>query len=217
VAAYSKRRGERVICIDRNWHILFTEDLHCSMEDMESGTRVLATARNIERKPGDGIIDLGDVRFITPLLVRLTARDSIMLTDSHIVEASRVLREGWSAPERDFAWSLGQISRLEFQVNPPRAFRLALDMTAFVPFAHSAQEVEVRAGGHVVGQFEFSARANQGERELNVPAEAISSEGRVALVLSVRNPVSPASLGVSPDPRPLGVALRSIRVQPPGS
>jgi hypothetical protein len=214
MVALAKRNGERGICVNQNWHVLFTADFKCSELDLQKGGRYVATRFQPERQAGDGVVDVGGVRFIPYAPVRLEEPHATHLTQGNPEwwKISQLLVSGWSQPELDFTWTVGPSARVVFSVARPEAFRLALELMAFLPHEDSRQQLEIHANGRPVGQFEFSRVHNRGERVIQVPAEAVPADGVVVLDLSISNPISPEAAGVSKDSRPLGVALTSLRL-----
>ena len=205
------RRGERVACIREAWQTLFTQRLRCTEEDVRAGTRMRVTAHPFVPSDSDGIVAIGDLRFIS-LEPRVSATGStVRLTGEDPIEARRYLRAGFSL-ERNFTWSIGPSLLLDLALPSEKGIRLEFDVGAFIAAGSSEQSALVLINGRQVGTFEFSAARNNALRAVDIPAGLVGADGLARIELRLRAPKSPASIGLSDDPRPLGVQLRSVRV-----
>jgi hypothetical protein len=136
--------------------------------------------------------------------------------------SERVLGEGWSALEANGVWTEGATASLVLKPTPPSPgdVELVLAVDPFVIPSHPELKVEISARGVPLGADVF--RHRRGARLLGklrrplrvvVPAAAIDESGRAVIELRLRDPVSPADLGLSDDSRRLGLRLRSLAVQ----
>ena len=128
-------------------------------------------------------------------------------------EASEQYRgAGWSITETDYAWTDGPSATLQLPTSAdpgPLTFAIrAYGLTQ--PPALLAQRVEVLANGTKVGEWEVGP--TPAEYSVRIPAEL--TNGREVLMIELRLPQarSPASLGVNPDGRTLGICCYSIRL-----
>jgi hypothetical protein len=122
-----------------------------------------------------------------------------------------LLVSGYSLPERWGVWSDGNEARLllAFAESAPRTLRLVWRLH---PFLHGEAQPRVR-GTLRIGErrpvaldladeyVEIVTRVDRGERRL------------MTAVFTIEDPVSPESLGVSRDPRRLGIGLVEIRAE----
>lgn len=119
-----------------------------------------------------------------------------------------LLGKGWHEVERDLVWSAGRQSTLEVPV-PPSSRTITFSLGAFVPHG-VRQTVDVKIDGVSVGTLSFDA-AN-GRATVSWPISGLPS-GTVRVEFNVGNPLAPNAVGVSEDPRELGIAIHSLRVQ----
>jgi hypothetical protein len=214
MASREARAGRRPLCVNANWHILFTRRLQCTDADRAAGTRFVVTARPNALAGAEGGFEHSRVAFVPAGAPRLEPGVPLMFTEANGALAGSSLGEGWSAPEREFTWSTGPSSSLAVRVPGRGPFRLALEIGAFVPKAEHTQRVDVIVRGEPVARLDFSAERNFATRTIEVPAAGTGGGATVAIEFRVAEPRSPQSVGYSPDPRPLGVMLRSITLLP---
>ena len=121
--------------------------------------------------------------------------------------------QGWSFDEQWGTWSDGAEASL--QLNLGRAYRSALDVSfrgqAFVTKEHPDQSVEVFANGTPVADWMFHNGESSTERKARIPADVTGSD-TLKLTFKIKNPRSPASIGVSADTRALGILLEKLRI-----
>jgi hypothetical protein len=136
--------------------------------------------------------------------------------------SERLLGEGWSVLEANGVWTDGATASIVLKPTPPSpgAVELILAVDPFVMPSHPELEVEISAHGVPLGAHVF--RHRRGARLLGklrrplrvvVPATARDESGRAVVELHLRDPASPADLGLSDDSRRLGLRLRSLAVQ----
>jgi len=121
---------------------------------------------------------------------------------------------GWWTPEGSRTWTAGRTASLQVRVLPGLdyivSFRVLMGVTAevlkTVTLTVNGQPVALDAARDEAGATVFRGR---------VPAAVAScADGRLRLALGVADVFSPKSLGVSDDPRPLGILLDRLRVEP---
>ena len=124
-----------------------------------------------------------------------------------------ILDRGWS-PEPWGAWSDGYVADLLFRT-VPGAVTLSLKGSGFVPPSPTINAV----GIHVNGGFISAAHLTSAEQEfrIEVPAAANPVGLMHVVVQFFPLPRSPRELGMSDDPRHLGIALKAVRVEPPSA
>ena len=130
---------------------------------------------------------------------------------------------GWSAPELDgvpYLWSAAPVATLSFRAQPvPEGSTVHATLDCFpflVPGKLRAQRLEASLDGLKLGQWRRDAAE---PIDLAIPAALWNARPDAVLALRFLDAASPASLGVSGDPRPLAFGFRRItfRVDPVSS
>ena len=127
------------------------------------------------------------------------------------------LGPGWHPAEDWGVWSAGSRAWLIVPWPDKLTGRLTFELqaTAFLhEEKHPNQTIWIRCGRVEVAKMEFAA--HEPSKRINFvvnPAEC-RNRGAFTLEFDIANPVSPASLGLGPDGRPLGIALQSITITP---
>jgi sulfatase-like protein len=144
----------------------------------------------------------------------MPAPTGALLTAGQGGTAAPYLGEGWSAPELGFTWSDGPDATLEIPVTRPSgsALRLSMALSPYTGPGVDRQVVEVTANGSSVGSWALS---QPDQISVHLAPELVGRYLR--LVLHLPNARSPRQLGRSSDPRRLGVALSSLRLDLAGS
>jgi hypothetical protein len=120
-------------------------------------------------------------------------------------DAERFRGEGWSNAEPAFTWALGPWSRLHMKIrwnNRPLGLRMrlaGLHHPPGLPF----QTVEVAANDVVVATWQVAKIA---DFTAVIPPAVLARKRALNLELRLPNATSPQALGLSADPRPLGVS-----------
>jgi len=127
------------------------------------------------------------------------------------------LASGWGAPEEWGVWSVGTSAhlRIALGVVGEGAIKLGLGILPFVPQGAGELVVEVWIDGHVedvwrFGQRDYTAGGVRRRIPLLDAQAPRSPDGHVDVRFVVRNPRSPASLGINADARLLGFGLTSL-------
>jgi Uncharacterised nucleotidyltransferase len=155
--------------------------------------------------------------FLRSLLVRKPCRYRLgsqfqLGEDSQDVGA---LLGAWGASEPSGRWTTGPLTGLLLDVGEPVASSLELEFDA-IPFLAPSQQkltVEVMVGGRRVQtvRYEGDGPAPSASRVL-LPSAAMD-DGEILLGWQIREPRSPRSLGVSDDPRLLGLFIRNVTIR----
>lgn len=122
------------------------------------------------------------------------------------------LIRGWSTPEDVGRWTDGDSAALAVKVAPGSGASLVADLSLFVGAPGHRQRVTV----YVDGRRQTTLRAGDDTlglvpRELRVSVPP-SDDGTALIAFRIGAPRSPASMGLSPDARRLGLLLRSLRL-----
>ncbi len=139
-----------------------------------------------------------------------------MIVLSHLTFGARGnahdgLRGGWSAPEPAFTWAIGKQCSIEIPCRR-RSGRLALEMDV-APFIHlpqiPQQRLAVFAGTARLGA---TIMRSASTLSFDVPEHILGEADTFVVTLCYPDGVSPASLGLSEDPRRLALMVRSMRL-----
>lgn len=124
------------------------------------------------------------------------------------------LGTGWSAPEAWGAWTEGATAALVLELETPVTGDLwiTLQAHAFTPMVRPRCRVMASVLGHLLAEIEFEPSMTDHAWSFRCP-RALAAAGRVLKIhLDLPDAMSPSELGLSPDPRLLGLALHSLRV-----
>jgi hypothetical protein len=208
VQAFGKRRGGPPFCIATNWHVLFTPEARCASKQIRAGTRFLVTKvdanDNSGLSPSVNVADIALYPSDPPLLSRGA---DISVTKNRFLFRF-ILGDGWSAVDSEFVWSVGKRASVILGL-PVDAKLLKMDLAAFVP-GDKAQRIEVEVDGRLIKPLVFTSMENRRLATLDLPES--NSEFR-SITLHIKQPISPLEVGLSHDPRSLGVALYGLRVE----
>jgi hypothetical protein len=124
----------------------------------------------------------------------------------------KALRTGWSLPEDWGTWSERPAVSLRVRLPAEAAAVSALDaiVTTFLGKSGNPQVVEVSVDDHPVTTWTLTQR-EQSSHRIPLPAESARNGDTVTISFRIPTARSPASEGVSSDPRELGFGLISIR------
>jgi hypothetical protein len=126
-----------------------------------------------------------------------------------------LLARGWSPPDREFAWSVAAdpvvVVRPDLAAGVAGA--LVLGLVPFVHGAHPSITVEARVDGRRAATWRYDHEGGW-PAERRLPIAGRSDGAAVEVMLVVRRPASPFSLGLSTDRRRLGVGLVSVALVP---
>ena len=209
--AYAKRRGVDLLCVDRNWHILFTEAAKCTPQQIRDDKRFAVSTSSplLETDSVSSFNSLGLLfysydRPLLPVPSNFTiARDTFLFRYS-------LLGKGWSSFDGEFVWSDGKEAELLLRVPAKKAKLIHLDLVAYLPRGDSVQHVEVQSKGATLANFDFGPTANKGIRSFAIPER---TDELIDLKLLISNPVSPLEEKLSVDSRKLGVGLFGISIE----
>ena len=120
-------------------------------------------------------------------------------------DSERFRVSGWSTTEKEITWTEGPSAVLEFTGIPSsRSLRLNATLAALVaPPQLPAQPVEVYANGKKIADWEVDGKA---EFTALVPSRTDRDGDSVRIEFRIPKSVSPKQLGLSDDPRVLGVS-----------
>ena len=118
---------------------------------------------------------------------------------------------GWSVPENWGVWSLDKKASLTLPLPAQAPTKLIIDAQAFIGGSQNSQDVEILING--VPQVKVTLNKRFGnEIEVPLSASALNSE-KLKLDFLFPTAVSPKSLGIGIDERPLGIGLEALRYE----
>lgn len=122
---------------------------------------------------------------------------------------------GWSIPDEGGVWSDDPVALLLMRT--PASLggnaQLRLRADAYLAEARPTQDVAVRVNGAAVADLHFDRDHREQEFVIPLPPEALRRHPDHLLVsLTMGEDASPAELGMSPDPRHLGLLLKGLRL-----
>jgi hypothetical protein len=123
---------------------------------------------------------------------------------------------GWSEADQQGAWSDGDVSfiLLPLFIVPKNDLELLLDGHAFIVDKHPSQEVCVLVNGHHLATLKYDQQFNGGVRVVKIPRSLVlEKKGQLLIKFEFNNPKSPSELGLSNDPRRLGLCIKSLALR----
>ena len=125
-----------------------------------------------------------------------------------------VLTEGWSSPEGWGVWGVGDQHRIEISSDAQVSSLLWLDLEveAFVPASANERSFDIVVYGNPVATWSFSASENRRMSSISFRNRL----GQIGIAIRPHFVISPRDSDLSAsDDRPLGLALRRIRLRQP--
>jgi hypothetical protein len=126
-------------------------------------------------------------------------------------------QRGWGDAEPWGTWTIAPEATLRPFLIPDIAANSDLlfeaTVRAFIPKPGGVQHVTVRANGIVVATWILTDTKPLHEVSARIPKTALAAGARLVLSFDISNPVSPASTGLSPDTRELGMGLIELRLK----
>jgi arabinofuranosyltransferase len=125
--------------------------------------------------------------------------------------------KGWSRPEEWGTWSVGPRANMvpiPIQREAENSdFLLEAKVRAFVPKPGQAQNITVRANGVTVANWTLSGTEPEHDVTARISNAVMVGHSALALSFDISNPASPASVGLSPDTRELGMGLIALKLK----
>lgn len=204
--AYSERQGVKIFCVGKNWHISFTKKYRCNAEENRLGKHLIVTGYNnyADQKPEFSSVGVSFYNYNTPDIAN---RGDLTILHSAAEFNQYFLVSGWSTVEKEIVWSDGKEQHLFFKITPGSVGTVKLDLEAFLPRSDSTQSVSFYINGQPVPVAKFNHQANRQQ----VPIPVTGNDQVQDIKLVIERPISPKNLGLSSDPRKLGVSLFGIR------
>jgi glycosyltransferase involved in cell wall biosynthesis len=119
---------------------------------------------------------------------------------------------GWSEPESWGVWTAAKKAKLRLRTRPDAgAIRLDIAFRPFLHRAHPRLDLAFWVDEEELAGLECRNAQSQ-VFSLVIPSERVSVEGSFDLEFDILDPRSPAELGVSADPRMLGIGLEWLMI-----
>jgi hypothetical protein len=132
-------------------------------------------------------------------------------TDNHVS-----LSQGWSLPEPWGTWSTGEVSSFQFQAKfeSNSEYLVILNTSGFVTPANPKMVVGVYFNNIFAKNLIFNPESQQREDTFNLTSMGVvlSGDETINVSFKIDNPKSPQELGLSRDPRKLGLGLISFKI-----
>ncbi len=207
--AIAKRRHENLFCLNKNWHILFTETARCNPDEVRANPRFTVRVERGSRNQPVAFEAL-DIVFSPYRLPDITDAGNLTVLASATAFNDYFLASGWSPPEGEHVWSGDSESHLAFRVRPGFSGTVTLDCGAFLVPGHTKVTGKSYVNDLPTGSFAFTS--DRPRQTLSLPIQA--GDGFVDVKIVVDNPTSPRLMHVGDDPRILGISLFGLEVKP---
>lgn len=123
--------------------------------------------------------------------------------------SDRFLGYGWSGVEPTFRWTDGADATFGFRMAERKLVAVTLRLSPFVTKDHDRQRLKVSANGELVAEFVLRDQLFSEVRFL-IPSSVLRDVNVVEL--RIPDAISPKEMGVSSDPRNLGVAVEFLEI-----
>jgi sulfatase maturation enzyme AslB (radical SAM superfamily) len=161
--------------------------------------------------------------YIPPPPPALTAMPLLYLDMTETGDALDYSNDGWSEPEEWGRWTLGKESTLKVSLPTYSSpgVKMVTTFKALLSPEGPDQSVTVLANGQPVAEWSLCHGDDSGQtqRTVFIPEHLLNEKDTLQVSFGVSTPMSPRSLGISEDPRDLGLAVSNIRFlqarQPP--
>jgi hypothetical protein len=121
------------------------------------------------------------------------------------------LDSGWSVPENWGVWSQDKKASITLPLPAQTPKKLIIDAQAFIGGSQTSQDVEILVNGVPQAKATLNKRFGN-EIDVLLPASVLNSE-KLKLDFLFQSAVSPKSLGIGIDERPLGIGLEALRYE----
>ncbi|GEM_PF-2176794 len=168
----------------------------------------------IANPDGGPVLWVKDRQQFLDYLERLIINIGKLISFAKTENTYQYLSMGWSAPEPWGTWSDGDAAMIVMKLasEPAQDLVLALDGHAFVTAKHPHQEIDLKVNGHPLGTIHYDFPSSDEIRTVPIP-KAFIADRLVKLEFGFKDAISPKELGLSQDPRRLGLGLVSLVLQ----
>jgi hypothetical protein len=123
---------------------------------------------------------------------------------------------GWSSPESWGTWTDGSNSIVTLKLSdiPKRDMSLSIEGMAYLTDKHPVQDIEVLVNQRPVETLRYTSSGVTDTRVVTIPQSFIQKKKRLLTIeFKIKDPKSPAELGLSTDFRRLGLGLVSLQLR----
>ncbi|MEH2483577.1 hypothetical protein V1282_006934 [Nitrobacteraceae bacterium AZCC 2146] len=122
---------------------------------------------------------------------------------------------GWYAAEPHGTWTVGPVAVLTLPLAQPAPgpLRVTMEVTPFLLPQLPSRTVHVKVAGAEVATWTFQLGEGYQARQIDLPADAGTGPQALVLTFEIENSISQYALGLNTDWRPLGIAVRSLKIE----
>lgn len=126
--------------------------------------------------------------------------------------------KGFSVPEKWGRWTDGGEAGFVINMAPGLvgSHELEIEWTGFAVPGHPVGKVSLYMGNRWVKELEYRDGMTPVVERVTVPSDLLAGAAQLSVKLKIHEPKSPSELGLSPDTRRLGVAVRRVCVAETG-
>jgi hypothetical protein len=121
---------------------------------------------------------------------------------------------GWYAAEPHGTWTVGPVAVLKLPLAQPAPgpLRVTMEVMPFLIPQLPSRTVRVKQGAVDVATWAFQLGEGYQAKAIDLPAGAGMDPQGIVLTFEIENSVSQYALGLNTDWRPLGIAIRSLKI-----
>lgn len=203
IMVYAKRSGDNFICINKNWHILFTKDGKCSDYDLIHGIKLDVFPFRSTMKPNiDSVASTGELLFFSrPRSIVKFNKYYSFANDLNFIKDAIVFKNGWSDFEPNFIWTDDFESTLKIPVGDVFVGLLNLSLSAYLPEINSSLKLSIFVNDQSPVIIEFS---DSNKKVVSLKVNKLSDSINIRFLSDTTR--SPINYG-SGDKRNLGIAF----------
>ena len=123
------------------------------------------------------------------------------------------ISSGLHAPEPWGRWSSQKVARIQFNYTDSNSMPkwLSINLSAFVHPNHPVLKAEAYLNSNLIGKIEIkTGEQNPRELKLDISSHPLDITSLNTLEFRIENPTSPQAVGLSIDPRSIGLGFRSM-------
>uniref|UniRef100_UPI003B3B234E hypothetical protein n=1 Tax=Rhodopseudomonas sp. TaxID=1078 RepID=UPI003B3B234E len=121
------------------------------------------------------------------------------------------LVRGWSDSEPTGTWTIGPRATLKIDASPEiQPKDLEIEGLGFFGGVHDHVWIEIKVNGHIARRASLTSAAASFNERIGIPEPDRNPSAPIEIDITIRSPAIPASLGVSNDPRELGIFVRRV-------
>jgi hypothetical protein len=205
------RKGENLFCLNKGWHISFTKQAKCSAEEVKNNDRYLVKyLKSAEADTSPGSFSTQLLQFKKSERPEIVGHGMIEVSKEPDIFGQYLLNSGWSSLESQFVWSVGPEAVILLPVGKGFTGAATLDVAAFLPIPGTHQNIQISHGDAPTIRHELTT---DNPRQLVTFPIKNADRDVIDIRIAITTPKSPKELGLSDDPREIGIALYGIEVE----